>query len=51
MAKVQLPARVDTEVLEELRKLAVEDNRPLSNYVETILKNFISLKKEDSKDV
>lgn len=42
MAKKQLPVRVDEAVLEKLQKLAKRDNRPLSNYVETVLKNHVN---------
>ena len=45
MAKVQLPVRVEKEVFESLKKLADKDNRPLSNYVDTVLKNNIESKK------
>lgn len=45
MAKKQLPVRVDEAILEKLQKLAKKDNRPLSNYVETVLKNHVTRKK------
>lgn len=46
MAKVQLPVRIEKTDLELLKKYAEEDNRPLSNYVDTILKNQIALEKQ-----
>jgi len=39
MAKVQLPVRIDPDTLKQLKKLAKADNRTLSNYVETVLKD------------
>lgn len=44
MRKKQLPTRVDPLVISKLKVFAKEDNRPLSNYVETILKNHINEK-------
>lgn len=45
MAKKQLPVRVNEDVLKKLQELAKKDNRPLSNYVETVLKNHVNRKK------
>jgi len=45
MAKKQLPVRIDEAVLKKLQEFAKKDNRPLSNYVETVLKNHVSRKK------
>ena len=38
--------RLDEELLKELKIIAKEENRPLSNLVETILKRYISSKKQ-----
>lgn len=48
MAKVQLPVRIESDDLELLKKYAKEDNRPLSNYVDTVLKSQIALEKQKS---
>jgi hypothetical protein len=45
MAKKQLPLRVDEAVLKKLQEFAKKDSRPLSNYVETVLKNYVNKKK------
>ena len=42
--KVQLPVRIEEERVKELRRLAKLENRTLSNYVDTILKEFIENK-------
>ena len=44
MAKIQLPVRIEQSDLNELRELAKAENRSLSNYVDTVLKNHIALK-------
>ena len=46
MAKIQLPVRIESEDLELLKQYAKDDNRPLSNYVDTVLKNQIALEKQ-----
>jgi len=45
MAKQQLPVRVDEAVLKKLQEFSKKDNRTLSNYVETVLKNHVNRKK------
>ncbi|RUQ34224.1 MAG: hypothetical protein EKK71_16480 [Candidatus Competibacteraceae bacterium] len=40
MAKVLLNVRIDPELRESLKRLAQEENRPLSNLVETVLKQY-----------
>lgn len=45
MSKKQLPVRVDETVLKKLKEFAKKDNRTLSNYVETVLKNYVNRKK------
>jgi len=42
MAKIQLPVRIEEEQLNELKELAKADNRTLSNYVDTMIKNHIA---------
>ena len=49
MAKIQLPVRIEQDDLNTLKELAEQDNRPLSNYVDTVLKNHIALKKQKSE--
>ena len=46
MTKTQLPVRIESDDLELLKQYAKEDNRPLSNYVDTVLKNQIALEKQ-----
>ena len=38
--------RLDEEFIEELKQCAKEENRPLSNLIETVLKTYIKDKKE-----
>jgi len=45
MSKKQLPVRVDEAVLKKLQEFSKKDNRTLSNYVETVLKNHVNRKK------
>ncbi len=45
MAKKPLPIRIDEAVLKKLQQFADKDNRSLSNYVETVLKNHVNKKK------
>lgn len=42
MTKIQLPVRIEEEQLNELKELAKADNRTLSNYVDTMIKNHIA---------
>jgi len=44
--KKVLSIRVDQELVDELKAIAKSDNRPLSNLIETILKQYVSSKKE-----
>jgi predicted transcriptional regulator len=37
--------RLDEEFIHELRAIAVEQNRPLSNLIETVLKQYVESKK------
>ena len=46
MGKVQLPVRIEEDDLNQLRFLAKAENRSLSNYVDTVLKSHIALKKQ-----
>lgn len=48
MAKIQLPVRIEQGDLNTLKELAKHDNRPLSNYVDTVLKTHIALEKQKS---
>ncbi|MEA5134902.1 MAG: DUF6364 family protein [Candidatus Fimivivens sp.] len=41
--------RLDEEFIEELKKTAKEENRPLSNLIETILKSYVKDKKERAR--
>lgn len=42
MKKIQLPVRIEQEDLNTLKEFAQQDNRPLSNYVDTVLKIHIA---------
>ena len=46
MAKIQLPVRIEETELSEIKRLAKLENRSLSNYVDTMIKNHIALKKQ-----
>lgn len=46
MAKIQLPVRIEEEQLNELKELAKADNRTLSNYVDTMIKNHIAYRQK-----
>jgi predicted transcriptional regulator len=37
--------RIDDDLKESLESLATKENRTLSNYIETILKNYVVLNK------
>jgi len=41
--------RIDDWVLDELKIIAENENRPLSNLIETILKQYLSTKKNAQK--
>lgn len=41
MAKIQIPARVESSVWEKIKQLAKKDNRTPSNYVDTLFKNHV----------
>ena len=47
--KKVLSIRLDEEFLNELKALAKIENRPLSNFIETVLKKHVSSKKEQTK--
>lgn len=49
MAKIQLPVRIEENELSELKRLAKLENRSLSNYVDTMIKNHIALEKQKGK--
>jgi predicted transcriptional regulator len=44
MKKVPLNVRIDADLRERLIELAKQDNRPLSNLVETLLKQYVAEK-------
>ena len=46
MEKKGVSVRLESELVEELKKCAKEENRPLSNLIETVLKTYIKNKKE-----
>ena len=48
MGKIQLPVRIQQDDLKTLKEFAEIDNRPLSNYVDTVLRKHIALKKQKS---
>ena len=37
--------RLEEELIDKLKEIAVQENRPLSNLVETVLKNYVADKK------
>ena len=41
-----LSIRIDQELIDELKIIAKFDNRPLSNVIETILKQYVGIKQE-----
>lgn len=47
MAKVQLPVRIEEDQINKLKKLADDENRSLSNYVDTLIKDHIKSKSND----
>lgn len=49
MAKIQLPVRIEKEQLNELKELAKADNRTLSNYVDTMIKNHIADRQKEGE--
>jgi len=46
MGKKVISIRLDEELLETLKVIAREENRPFSNLIETILKQHVSSKKD-----
>ena len=48
--KIQLPVRTDSETWETIKKLAKEDNRTPSNYVDTLLKKHIESVQKKKND-
>lgn len=38
--------RLDEDFIEELKECAKSDNRPLSNFIETILKEYVKKQKK-----
>ncbi|MCL2350926.1 MAG: DUF6364 family protein [Firmicutes bacterium] len=47
--KKVLSIRVDQELIDELKIIAKSDNRPLSNLIETVLKQYVGSKKETKR--
>lgn len=45
MAKIFLTIRIEEDTREALKRLAEADNRPLSNYVETLMKQHVAAKR------
>lgn len=39
--KEKINITIDEDVIKELRKLAKDDNRTLSNYIDSILKEYV----------
>ena len=42
MAKIKLSVTIDSEVLNELRARAQQDQRTLSNYINHVLKQYLA---------
>lgn len=40
--KKVLSLRIDDEIIEKLKRLAEKENRSLSNFIETILKQYVA---------
>jgi predicted transcriptional regulator len=49
MAKVSLNVRIEQEIREQLQRLAKEENRTLSNLVETVLLDYVQRKCQTGK--
>ena len=47
--KKVLSIRLDEEIINELKIVAKNENRPLSNLIETILKKYVNLKGNQDK--
>ena len=41
MMKEKIAISIDKEVLKKIREIAKKENRPVSNYIETVLRNVI----------
>lgn len=50
MAKIALNVRIDPELRTMLIQLAKDENRPLSNLVETVLKQYATAAKTEPKN-
>ena len=49
MVKIQLPVRIEEKELSELKQLAKLENRSLSNYVDTMIKNHIADRQKEGR--
>lgn len=49
--KKVISIRLDEEFIEELKKCAKAENRPLSNFIETVLKGYVRKQKKDISDI
>lgn len=47
--KEKINITVDEEVIEAIRQEAKDNNRTLSNYIDTILKDYIEQSKKDTE--
>ena len=47
--KKVLSVRMDQELIDDLKIIAKNDNRPLSNLIETILKQYVNTENESKK--
>ena len=48
-SKARLTILIDSEIKEDFEKLCELENRSMSNYAETLLKNFVDTAKRDGK--
>ena len=47
MEKKVVSIRLDEEFIQELKECAKNENRPLSNFIETVLKEYIKRQKKE----
>ena len=48
--KKVMSVRLDEELIDTLRSIAKDDNRPLSNLIETVLKQFVKSKEKSDAE-
>lgn len=48
MPKTARGITIDDDVWKEVKKQAEKENRPISNFVETVLKNYLAQKEKEN---